>query len=200
METRAPSAPRPRGRPRRAAARQEIVDATLELLAERGFQGTTMDAIAARAGVGKNTIYRRWSSKEELIADTCRTLTMEPELEGDDLHELLLAHIHDFVRIFSDPVLAGILPGLLGELHRNPEFAEAWSERVVHPRRDALVDLLRAALERGEIRAGTDPEVIADLVVAPPFTRLTFPFGLSEAPVAYAEQLLETIWRGIEPD
>ena len=192
--------PRPRGRPRRAAARQEIVDATLELLAERGFQATTMDAIADRAGVGKNTIYRRWSSKEELIADTLRELTAEPDLEGDDLHALLLEHVRDFVRIFADPVIGRILPGLLGELHRNPEFAEAWTDRVVRPRRDALVDLLRGALERGELRAGADPELIADLLVSPPFVRLTFPFGLPEVAEGYAEELLETIWRGIEPD
>jgi AcrR family transcriptional regulator len=192
--------PRPRGRPRRAAARREIMDAALELLAERGFQAATMDAIAARAGVGKNTIYRRWASKEELIADTLRELTAEPELVGDDLHELLIAHVRDFVRIFSDPILGAILPGLLGELGRNPEFAEAWADRVVRPRRDSLVDLLRGALERGELRAGTDPELIADLLVSPPFVRLTFPFGLPEVAAGYAEELLETIWRGIAPD
>jgi AcrR family transcriptional regulator len=198
METEAVR-PRPRGRPRRTGARREIVDATLELLAERGFQAATMDAIAARAGVGKNTIYRRWGSKEELIADTLHELTAEPDLEGDDLHELLLAHIRDFVRIFADPVIGRILPGLLGELHRNPEFAEAWAARVVRPRREAIVGLLRDALERGDLREGTDPDLVADLLVAPPFVRLTFPFGLPSVPKGYAEELLETIWRGIEP-
>lgn len=190
---------RPRGRPRRAAARREIVDATLELLAERGFQATTMDAIAARAGVGKNTIYRRWSSKEELVADTLSELTAEANLEGDDLYALLLAHVRDFVRIFTDPLLGAILPGLLGELPRNPEFAEAWADRVVRPRREVLVELLRDAIDREELRQGIDPELIADLMVAPTFVRLTFPFGLPEMPESYAEELLETIWQGIAP-
>jgi hypothetical protein len=74
---------RRRGRPRRAETAQAIVDATLALLAENGFQATTVDAIAERAGVAKNTIYRRWDSKEELIADALEQLT-RPELEVSD--------------------------------------------------------------------------------------------------------------------
>ncbi len=176
------------------------MSATLELLAERGFQSATMEAIAARAGVGKNTIYRRWSSKEELIADALGELTAEAEVEGDDVHDLLVQHVREFIRIFADPLLGRILPGLLGELHSNPEFAEAWADRVVRPRRQEIVDLLRTAVDRGQLRAGVDAETIADLLVGPPFLRATFPFGLPELPGNYAEELLATIWQGIEPD
>jgi AcrR family transcriptional regulator len=193
-------APRRPGRPRDAGARNAILDATLELLAERGFHATTMDAIAARAGVGKNTIYRRWSSKEEHVADAIYDLSADLDvLEGDDLREILLHQIRDFMRLFADPLIGRILPGLLGELHTNPEFAAVWGDRVVRPRREAIDELLREAIERGELRAGTDADLIADLLASPPFVRVLFPFGLADAPANYAEELLEAIWHGIAP-
>ena len=102
---------RPRGRPRRAAARAAIVRATLELLGEGGFQAATMDAIAARAGVGKNTIYRRWDSKDA-IADALVELgsELDPTKEGDP-YELLLEHLRDQEREFADPRVGGSSPG-----------------------------------------------------------------------------------------
>jgi AcrR family transcriptional regulator len=194
-------APAPRrGRPRRADARTAIVEATLELLAERGFQAATMDAIAARAGVGKNTIYRRWSSKEELIADAIRELTSDLDVhEDDEIYAQLLARIRDFTRVFADPVLGRLLPGLLGELERNPAFAAAYAERIVTPRYERIIELLRHAIDRRELDAGVDPEVIADLLIGPPLLRLRFPFGLPSLPKRYPEEVLETIWRGIAP-
>jgi AcrR family transcriptional regulator len=194
------AAPRPRGRPRRAAARPEIIEATLELLAERGFQAATMDAIAERAGVGKNTIYRRWASKEELVADAIHDLSPELDVpESESVYTVLLHQIREVSRLFADPLVGRILPGLLGELHRNPEFAHAWGERVVKPYREAIDDLLRQALERGELRQGTDPDLITDLLVSPPFVRILFPFGIAEPPPRYAEELLDAIWHGIAP-
>ncbi len=193
-------APRPRGRPRHAGARPAIIEATLELLAERGFQAATMDAIAARSGVGKNTIYRRWASKEELVADAIHDLSAELDvLEGEDLYAILLHQIRDVMRLFADPLVGRILPGLLGELHRNPELAAAWDERLVRPRREAIDELLKHALEQGELREGVDPDLIADLLVSPPFVRVLFPFGLADAPSGYAEELLDAIWHGIAP-
>ena len=195
-----PAPSRPRGRPRRAAARGAIVDATLELLGEGGFRAATMDAIAARAGVGKNTIYRRWDSKEELVADALAELATAPSpREPDDLYELLRTYLHDQERELADPRVGRLLPGLLGELEDNPEFAAAWIDRVVRPRRHAIVEILAAALERGELREGVDPDVIADLLLGPPFLRLLFPLGLPDVPETYEDDLLETIWRGIAP-
>jgi AcrR family transcriptional regulator len=191
--------PRPRGRPQRAAARDEIVEATLELLAERGFQATTIDAIAARAGVGRNTIYRRWQAKEELFVDAIHELTADIDaVQGDDLYSLLLEWIREFGRICADPLFGRILPGVLGEAQRNPAFASAYADRVVRPRRQALVRLLTDAREQGELREGADVEQVADLLAGPPFIRL-LPLGLPDVTEHYAEDLLETIWHGIEP-
>jgi AcrR family transcriptional regulator len=190
---------RPRGRPRSRSADKAIVDATLELLAERGFQAATIDAIAARAGVGRNTIYRRWSGKEELIADAIRELGADLDMnEGDDLYSVLLDWIRDFTRVFSDPLFGRILPAVLGELERNPSFAVAYADRVVRPRREALVELLERAAERGELRRGADVDQIVDLLAGAPFVRL-LPIGLPPLTERYAEKLLETIWYGIGP-
>jgi AcrR family transcriptional regulator len=190
---------RPRGRPRRASAGKAIVDATLELLAERGFQEATIEAIAARAGVGRNTIYRRWSSKEELIADALRELTADLDThEGDDVYSLLLDWIRDFIRVFGDPLYGRILPAVLGELQRNPAFARLWAEQVVQPRYQALVGRLSQAVAQGELRRDADVEQIADILAAPPFVRV-LPLGLPPVTERYAEELLETIWHGIAP-
>jgi AcrR family transcriptional regulator len=176
------------------------MEAALQLLAERGFQAATMDAIAARAGVGKNTIYRRWSSKEELIADAIGDLTSELDVEEEgEIYDRLLARIRDFNHVFADPLLGSLLPGVLGELERNPDFAKAYAERIVTPRYERMIALLQEAVDRGEL-AEADPEVIADLLVGPPLLRQLFPFGLPELPKRYPEQVLETIWSGIAPN
>jgi AcrR family transcriptional regulator len=190
---------RPRGRPRRASARDAIIAATLALLAERGFQGTTIEAIAVRAGVGRNTIYRRWSSKEELVAEALHELSADLDVvAAGDLRARLLEHIRDLVRLFADPLFGRILPGVLGELQRNPTFAQVYVARVVEPRRRAIVELLLQARERGELRPDADVEHVADLLAGPPFLRL-LPVGLPPVTERYAEDLLDTIWRGIAP-
>lgn len=190
---------RPRGRPRSTSAGSDIVRATLELLAEGGFQAATIEAIADRAGVGRNTIYRRWSSKEELVADALLELTSDLDLqEGDDVYALLLDWIRDFARVFADPLFGRILPAVLGELSTNPVFAEVYSERVVRPRYGALLELLTTARERGDLRRDANVEQVADLLAGPPFIRL-LPLGLPPVTERYAEELLETIWSGIAP-
>jgi AcrR family transcriptional regulator len=192
--------PRPRGRPRKAAARGAIIAATLDLLAEGGFQAATIDAIAARAGVGRNTIYRRWPGKEELVADALYDLTAELDRhEGDDLYALLLDWTRDLARLFADPLFGRLIPAVLGELQRNPAFAHAYTERVVRPRHDALVDLIAQGIEAGELRAGLDVDHVADLLAGPPFVRL-LPLGLPPLTERYAEELVETIWNGIAPE
>jgi len=177
----------PRGRPRRAGARKAIVDATLTLLAERGFPGTTIEAIAGRAGVGRNTIYRRWPTKEELLADALRELTAELGVqEGDDLYSVLVAWVRDFTDLFADPLFSRILPAVLGELQRNPDFARLYADRVVRPRRQAIVE------------QGIDVDQVADVLAGAPFLRL-LPLGLPPVGERYAAELLATIWNGIKP-
>jgi AcrR family transcriptional regulator len=187
------------GRPRRRTTHDAITRAARDLLAERGFQAATIEAIALRAGVGRNTIYRRWRSKEELIADALRELTTDfDQWAEEDLYSLLLNWLRDFARAFSDPLLGRLLAGVLGELQRNPVFADVYADRVVRPRRQMLLGRLTQARDRGELRADVDVEHVADLLGGPLLLRL-LPLGLPPLSETYAEELLETIWRGIAP-
>jgi AcrR family transcriptional regulator len=192
--------PRRRGRPRDAGAREAILDATLELLAERGFHATTMDSIAERAGVGKNTIYRRWPAKDDLIIDAFLHFTADIELRAspdDDVYSRLLEHVRSLARFYADPLVSRLIPGLLGELQRNRAFADAYAERVVGPLRQPIVALIELARERGELRANADPDQIADMLVGPGFLRMLFAFGLPKTQPTYPDALLDAIWRGV---
>jgi hypothetical protein len=110
----------------------------------------------------------------------------------------LLDWVRDFARIFADPLFGRILPGVLGELQRSPDFARVYVDRVVRPRREALEEVLTAAIERGELRSGVDVDQVSDLLAGAPFVRL-LPLGLPPVTEDYAEELLDTIWRGIKP-
>lgn len=149
--------------------------------------------------MGRNTIYRRWDAKEELIADAIYELSAELDVhEGEDFSALMLDWIQDFVRLFADPLFGQILPTVLGELRRNPVFAEVYVQRVVRPRYDALLALLTQAVARGELRPDVNVELVADLFSGAPFVRL-LPVGLPPVTEDYAEELLDTVWRGIAP-
>ena len=189
-----------RGRPRRASADRAIVEATLGLLAERGFQAATVEAIAERAGVGRHTIYRRWPSKEDLIVDAIGGLTVDlvPTVTSADLCELLVEHARRLESVLDDPRISRLLPGLIGELDRNPRLAAAWADRVVRPGRRAIVDLLEGAIAAGRLRPGTDPNVVADLVLGPLLIRQVLGLGpgkTEDGPAA----LVHAIWNGIAP-
>jgi AcrR family transcriptional regulator len=188
-----------RGRPRRAETSKAIVESTLALLAEYGFQATTVDAIAERAGVAKNTIYRRWPSKEELIADALEQLT-RPAVEVSEsvgVYEFLREHARDIARILADPQVRRILPDMLGELQRNRAFAVTFADRLLRPRRLSIVEGLRRAIERGELRGDADVELIADLLGGPPFVRVLLPVDVPEMTEHDADVLVDTIWKGL---
>lgn len=169
-----PSAGRAPGRPRSATAEQAIVDATLALLVEGGVGGLSVEAVAARAGVGKATIYRRWTGKDSLIIDALARLDADvpPRLPGVSLRDdlvILLEH----VRRKSTSTLAGqILPRMVAEARCHRELMAGYREKVVAPRRARVRQVLRAGVERGEIRADLDLELLVDLLVAPLMYRL----------------------------
>ena len=161
-------APRQLGRPRDPKLDTAIITATLELLAEGGYAALTMEAVAAQAGVGKATLYRRWAGKEQLVIEAVASLTEQPEPDGrsgvrDELVALLEA-----VRRKSDSSLAGkIFPRLIGESADNPELMQRYREQVLDPRRARFRACLQRAVDEGRVRPDLDLDHGIDLIVGP---------------------------------
>ncbi len=164
-------APRGPGRPRDARCDPAILDATLELAAAVGLGGLTMDAVAARAGVSKATIYRRWSSKEALVLDAwmaCFPIESIPDtgsLTGD-----LIAHSRQFRDTVSTGTFSRVLPQMVAAARVNEELAEVY-HRFVTERRARTRVALERAVERGELPPGVDLELVQDLLIGPHFYR-----------------------------
>jgi len=163
------SAARAPGRPRDPQVDQAILTATLELLGEDGFDGLSIEAVAARAGVGKTTVYRRWPSKIPLVVDAL-TAMKAPTVSviPDDMptREALLRTMSGFTKPHEGSA-ARVLAGLVDAMSRNEELAEAVRTVLVAERERGLVAVIERGKARGEIRADVDARVMVDLLGGP---------------------------------
>jgi len=147
------------GRPRSEQAEQAIIEATLDLFAEQGFEGVCVEAVAARAGVGKATIYRRWPNKEELLLAALGSMKSPmPEPTGS-VRDDLVAHLTVICADKADPRKARRYALLLGEGQKYPRLMARYKENVVKPRHEAIRAVIRRGIETGELRQDTDVEV-----------------------------------------
>jgi AcrR family transcriptional regulator len=162
-----------RGRPRSEEAERAILDATLALLGETGISGLTVEAIAARAGVGKATIYRRWPSKLPLVVNAIKTLPELPVPNTGTLRGDLREIVRHLARILQSSPLGRVLPHLIAEGGWDAQLDEA-IRHYVGVRRVPLVEVVRRAVERGEVSTAADPEALADLLAGPIVNRLFF--------------------------
>src|SRR5580692_1246159 len=159
-DTEAGPANRRPGRPRSEQAEQAIIEATLDLFAEQGFEGACVEAVAARAGVGKATIYRRWPNKEELLLAAFGSLKSPfPEPKGLSVRDDLLAMVEVMCADKADPRKARRYALLLGEGEKYPRLMARYKETVVEPRRDVMRAVIRRGIETGELRPDVDVEV-----------------------------------------
>ena len=148
------------GRPRSEQAEQAIIEATLDLFAERGFEGVCVEAVAARAGVGKATIYRRWPNKEELLLAAFGSLKSPfPEPKGVSVREDLLAMVEVMCADKADPRKSRRYALLLGEGDKYPRLMARYKETIVQPRREAMRAVIRRGVQTGELRPDTDVEI-----------------------------------------
>jgi AcrR family transcriptional regulator len=154
---------RPRGRPRSAAARQAILDAAVAELQERGYAALTIEGIASRAGVGKQTIYRWWSSKADVVLDALLDLASTRITVPDkgSLAEDLIAFLR---ATFRQRGQRPVLIGLMAQAILDEGFAVQFRDRFLFSRRAALRTILQRAVERGEVAAELDLELLIDVV------------------------------------
>ncbi|MEU8201820.1 TetR/AcrR family transcriptional regulator [Streptosporangium sp. NPDC049046] len=161
---------RPRGRGA-AVLRRTVTDTILAAavaeLAETGYAGMSMGAVARRAGTGKAALYRRWSSKEEMVVDLIDVVASRqvPVGGAGDLNGDVRAYVRAVADTLSDPAVMCIVLDLTAEAARNPELAEAFDTAIRQPRRAACERLLRSAMERGQLPADLDLDLALDLLV-----------------------------------
>jgi AcrR family transcriptional regulator len=191
-------APRSPGRPRSPAAERAILDATLELLASEGFDRLTVEGVAAHAGVGKATIYRRWPSKLALVLAAVRKLSAQPlpELTTGHTRDDLVSLLRHIIDALTGTIAGRILPGLVAESARSPELLGVLHDFWISRRR-MMLEVLRQGAAQGDLPEDADLELIADLLYGPVHYR----FLVSAAPVdpPLAEQLVDAVMAQWDP-
>ncbi len=191
---------RPPGRPRSERADKAIIEATLDLLAEEGgVAGVSIEAVAARAGVGKTTIYRRWPNKEALIIDALAALKEPfPAPAGASVRDDLVAMARALVSDKADRKRLDCYWSVLGSAERHPELIDRFTREVAEPRREAMRALLRRGAETGELRADLDVDVTLWLIFGAVAQR-SRAVGAGPIPTDFAERVVDTILAGIAP-
>lgn len=153
------------GRPRSAESHQAILQATLELLGEVGFDSMTIDAIATRAGVGKTTIYRRYSSKEELVADAIESLREEIAIpDTGNLWSDINALIESAAQITLNPLGRRTVAMIISTATNNPRFAQIYWTKYLQPRQQAFSIVVDRAKVRGEIQTDVEADLVFDAI------------------------------------
>lgn len=155
-------------------SRRATLDAALELCTERGYGRVTVEAIAARAGVSKKTIYRWWPSKGAVLLEAFAEVFVNatPFVDTGDIDADLRTHVTGAVKLLSTPPYGPAYAGILTELHHDDVLGRAVREDVVGPRFEAAVGRMRRAQEQGQIPAGADLPLAVEMLYGPVYYRL----------------------------
>lgn len=173
-----------------------ILDAAYALFVENGYQAVTMGGIAARAGVGRQTLYRWWPSKAAVVFEAFldKVSIGHFPTDGhfpadDDFAAILRAYAHGFLTLYVDGAGGSRLRELIGAAQTDPDLARAMAEQWFEPRRAPVRQALREAQRGGAIRADVDPDTALDLVFAPLHYRLLVSGQPLDA--AYADSVVD---------
>jgi AcrR family transcriptional regulator len=157
------------GRPRSAQADQRILQATLEELADVGYEALSIEAVAERAGVGKTTIYRRWPSKDELVIAATETIRIHvPIPDTGNLRDDLLTLARGALEVgIAYPRIQKLFARTLGEAKSNPEIFQVVLDRLMRPRIQGFTEMIERAKARGEVRQDLDTHLVLSLAMGP---------------------------------
>lgn len=185
------------GRPRSARADEAIVEAVLDLLAEgTPFDGLSMESVAARAGVGKATIYRRWPNKEALVFDAVATVKGEPaQIAGESVRDDLVTLLRPANRVRYSRV-GRIMPCLMAELRRSPQLRRIYGQ-ITEPRRELMRSVLRRGMAEGSVRPDLDVDMVVLMLISPMVARAVLNMAADHDPADLAERLVDTVWPAI---
>jgi AcrR family transcriptional regulator len=187
----------PPARRRRQSSHRAILAATQQLLVERPYREVTIEGIAARAGVGKQTIYRWWSSKAALVLEAylAGADAVPPPTEQATVREDVPALLGWLIAVLAEPTGGRVVAGLVADLQHDAALAEGFHRDVVPARREAMLAALERGRARGEVRADADLELAVDALHGAVFYRLL----LSGEPLdeAFAERLGSQVLAGL---
>lgn len=194
------SAPRPapaRGRPRSQEARRAILDATRSLVEKGGYKAATIEAISARSGVAKTTIYRWWPNRSSLVVELLVGMAAEavPMPKGPNPLAAVRTELRGIAGA-ADHLMGKLLTSLLGEAQSDPEIRAALLDGLFHPRSEATAKMIRRAQSAGLLRKDIPAQVIVDLLVGPIFYRMI----VRHQPLndAYVSRVFQTVIAGLE--
>ena len=184
-----------RGRPRSDTTHRKILEATRQLLSEGSFADLKIEHVAARAGVGKAAIYRRWGSKEALAQELLAELA-GPHIavaETGNTREEMLAAVLNPMRAVTDTPFGPVIRSLLSQIATNPTLGDPFRATVVQARRDEVARVIRRGIARGDLRPDADTAVATELLVGPVYFRVMFG---GELDAAFAERIVDSVLRG----
>ncbi|WP_446214520.1 TetR/AcrR family transcriptional regulator [Micromonospora sp. IBSANI012] len=171
--------------------------ALMQELAAVGYGRLSIEAVARRAGVSKTAIYRRWSSKLELVLETVVAAAGNklPALDTGTLRGDLALLFQVVAHALSHPLASQIIPDLLAEAARNPTIDQTLQQVLRGKQQEIGGQLIGRAIERGELPAGTDPDAAVDLIVGPLYWRL----AIARTPLTdtYLDTLAEAVAAGL---
>jgi AcrR family transcriptional regulator len=186
-----------RGRRRSERSHHAIIAATQELLLERGYTHVTIEGIAARAGVGKQTIYRWWPSRAALVLEAylAGEEAVRPPAESRSAREDVRALLGWLIAVLAEPTGGPVVAGLISDLQHDADLAEGFRRDVVPARRQGMLAALERGRARGEIREDADLELAVDALHGAVFYRLL----LSGEPLddAFADHLADQTLAGL---
>jgi AcrR family transcriptional regulator len=169
--------------------RDKILAAAGELMMEGSLATVTMEAIAARAGVSKRTLYKYWPSRGAVALEGFmrRSDAMSAIPEGASAAEALEALVVAAALLFTQTPAGPLMRSLVADAQSNEEIANALRDQWLRPRRDATARVVEQGMASGELRPGLDVEVVMDLLFAPVYHRLFFGYGALD--VGFAAQV-----------
>ena len=189
---------RPPGRPRSEQARQAILRTTLKILGKNGFSDFKIEEVAARASVGKATVYRWWPNKGALIADAFASSTTRKLRFPDtgSVYADMSQQMRQLIKVFRSR-RGRIVSAILAAGQSDKDLIEAFRERFLWPRRREAYATLRRGIERGELRRDLDPDLLLDSLYGPIYMR--FLIQHDRLTPEFVDRLCELVLAGVRP-
>ena len=190
-----PKVPGRPGRPRSDRARRAICEAFRDILVAQGYDKVRLEHVAARAGVGKATIYRHWASKQALAHEVLFDLA-NPHLAVPDVGDTrteLLATVLGPMRALTETDFGPVIRALLSEIARDPELGDPFRATVVQARRDEVDRVIARGIRRGDLRPDLQADMATEMLVGPVYFRLMFGGTLD---IDFAERVVDEVLQG----